>query len=49
VQKIEDDEDLSQPPSGPEDSASSDDALTQTMEELGIEDFELGEPGSSEQ
>lgn len=49
VQKIEDDEELSEPSSSPEDSASPDDALSQTMEDLGIEDFELGESGSSEQ
>ena len=49
VQKIEDDEELSEPSSGPQDSASPDDTLSQTMEDLGIEDFELGESGSSEQ
>ena len=49
VQKIEDDEELSEPTSNPKDSASPDDALSQTMEDLGIEDFELGESGSSEQ
>ena len=49
VQKIEDDEVLSEPSSSPEDSTSPDDALTQTMEDLGIEDFELGESGTSEQ
>ncbi len=46
VQKIEDDEQPSEPSSTPEDSASPDDALSKTMEDLGIEDFELGDTSS---
>ena len=48
VQKIEDDEEPAEPSSSPEASASSNDALAQTMEDLGIEDFELGESGSEQ-
>ncbi len=48
VQKIEDDEELAETASNPEDSAAPNDALAQTLEDLDIEDFKMGESGSSE-
>ena len=49
VQKIEDDEEISEASPSPTDSIASNDALSQTLEDLDIEDFELGESGLSEQ
>jgi len=49
VQKIEDDEEISEASPSPTDSIASNDALSQTLEDLDIEDFELGESGPSEQ